>query len=64
MIRRMRTMNEVVKFIKKEDSGTSINRHIIESLVLSRKVFYVRLGNVIHVDLDDCLEKLMIIRRG
>lgn len=63
MVRRMRTINEVVKYIKREDEETSINRHIIENLILMRKVHFIRAGNVYHVDLDDCLNELKIIRK-
>ena len=64
MVRRLRTMNQVVKYIKREDSGSAINRHIIETLVLSRKVFNQKIGNVTYVDLDECLNVLNILLRG
>jgi len=62
-IRRMRTINEIIKYIKKEDKDSSINRHIIEDLILLKKVYYFKHGNTYHVDLDDCLAELNLIRK-
>ena len=62
MIRRMRTINDIIKFIKKEDKDTSINRHIIENLILKHKVYYFKNGNTYHVDMDEVFKELNLIK--
>lgn len=58
MLRRMRTINGIIDFIKKEDNDTAINRYIIETLILKKKVFYIKSGSKFIIDLDDVLAEL------
>ncbi len=61
-IRRLRSIGEIINFIKKEDVETAVSRYAIETLILKRKVFYFKSGNKYLVDLDDVLSELCIYR--
>jgi hypothetical protein len=56
-IRRLRTLNKIIEFIKEEDKDNSISRHFLETLILKHEVFYIKNGNRYLVDLDEVLEK-------
>ena len=56
----MRTINQIIDYIKKEDKETAISRYFIEVLILKHKVFYMKNGNRYLVDLDDVLKELCL----
>lgn len=60
MYRRLRTINEVIKFIKSKDEGSAVSRYVIENLILERKVYYIKSGVKYLVDLDDVIEVLSL----
>lgn len=60
MYRRLRTINEVIKFIKSKDEDSAVSRYVIENLILERKVYYIKSGVKYLVDLDDVIEVLSL----
>lgn len=62
-IRKLRTLNEIIKFIKSMDSGSSISRHFLETLILKHEVYYIKSGNRYLVDIDEVFEKLNLYVR-
>ena len=55
MIRKLRTIGQILKFIKKEDSESQISRYFIEDLMIKHKVYYIKSGNKYLLDLDEVL---------
>lgn len=60
-LRKLRSIDEVLKFIKKEDEDSAVTRFMIERLIAKQSIFYTTTGNKILVDLDEVLEKLGLI---
>lgn len=60
-LRKLRSIEEVLRFIKKEDKDSAVTRFMIERLVAKKSIFYTTTGNKILVDLDEVLEKLGLI---
>lgn len=60
-LRKLRTIEEVLRFIKKEDKDTAVTRFMIERLITKKSIFYTTTGNRILIDLDEVLEKLGLI---
>ena len=57
-IRRLRSIGEILKYIRKEDEDSEISRYFIETLMVERKVYYIKSGNKYLVDLDDVLRNV------
>ena len=57
-IRKMRSISQVIKFIKENDKETAITRYFIENLIYKQKIYYIKSGNKYYVDLDEVLNKL------
>lgn len=60
-MRKLRTISEILRYIKKEDKDSAVTRYMIESLILKSEVFYTRSGNRIFLDLNEVLHKLGLI---
>lgn len=60
-MRKLRTISEILRYIKKEDKDSAVTRYMIESLILKNEVFYTRSGNRIFLDLNEVLLKLGLI---
>ena len=60
-LRKLRSIDEVLNFIKKEDKDSAVTRFMIERLIAKQSIFYTTTGNKILIDLDETLEKLGLI---
>lgn len=63
MIRRMRAINGVLKYIRNENKESAISRYLIENIILRKKVYYIKSGNTYYVDLDEVLKELGIANK-
>ena len=57
-MKRMRTINEAVKEIKRADSNSAITYYYIKSLCKANKIKHFKIGSKNIVDLDNLIQYL------
>lgn len=58
IINRMRTINEVIALIKKEDPSSAITYNCIKNLCIENKIKYVKTGNKYIVNIESLFKYL------
>lgn len=60
-MRKLRKINDVIKYIKSFDSESAVSRFMIERLVHDKDVYSITCGSATLVDLDEVLSRIGLI---